>query len=207
MPAYKFLNQKYGLKSLYERRLRRTRISELNDPFELRPYDLTNASHRTVFLRTRDELAERYGLLCFSAGWNDPVIWSHYSDNHRGLCLGFDVPPSRQGEPQAKKVEYIDAPLPLPKNLLSMDEEQRRPIVDRMLYTKYRFWEYEKEIRVWTDLEEEFFDFCDGLQLVEVIIGAASPLPTGEITRALGSSVEQVKVTRASPAHNAFEIV
>jgi len=52
MRAYKFLNQQYGLKSLYERRLRRTRINELNDPFELRPYDLTNPKVRWAISAT-----------------------------------------------------------------------------------------------------------------------------------------------------------
>jgi hypothetical protein len=80
MRAYKFLSGKYGLKSLSERRLRRTRINELNDPFELRPYDLTDPDLRWAFLDTRKRLAQEFGLLCFSADWCDPVIWAHFEN-------------------------------------------------------------------------------------------------------------------------------
>jgi hypothetical protein len=41
-------------------------------------------------------------------------------------------------------------------------------------------------------LEEEFFNFCEMLQLAEVIIGAESTLPAGEITRALGSMADHI---------------
>jgi hypothetical protein len=206
MRAYKFLNQQYGLKSLNERRLRRTRISELNDPFELRPYDLTRPSDRLAFLSSRDELSQRFGLLCFSAAWSDPVIWAHYSDKHRGLCLGFEIP-SEVERAQTKRVDYIPEPLPFPADFLRLGVEQKLAIVTKMIFTKFRHWEYEHEIRTWTDLEEEFFDFCEMLPLTEVIIGAECKLPTGEVTRALGSLADQVTVKKARAAHNGFQMV
>ena len=61
------------------------------------------------------------------------------------------------------------------------------------------------EIQPWTDLEEEFFDFCEMLRLVEVIIGAECKLPTGEVTRALGSLADQVTVEEGTSAHDAFQ--
>lgn len=54
-------------------------------------------------------------------------------------------------------------------------------MVKKTIFTKYRNWEYEHEIRTWTDLEEQFFNFCEVLQLAEVVIGAESKLPAGEI--------------------------
>lgn len=206
MRAYKFLNQKYALKSLDERRLRRTRINELNDPFELRPYDLTDPNNRRAFLSNRDDMGQRFGVLCFSADWGDPVIWAHYSDKHRGLCLGFDIPPEVE-QAQTQKVDYIPAPLPFPADFLSRDVQQQLAIVNKILFTKYHNWEYEHEIRTWTDLEEEFFNFCEMLQLVEVIVGAESPLSTREVTHALGSLADHVSVKKARAAHNGFQII
>jgi hypothetical protein len=206
MRAYKFLNQQYGVKSLFERRLRRTRINELNDPFELRPYDLTDPDVRKVFLATRDDIAQSVGLLCFSADWCDPLIWAHYSDKHKGLCLGFEIP-SEVEEAQIGKVDYISAPLPFPADFRLLGTQQQLAMVKKMILTKYRNWEYEHEIRTWTDLEEEFFNFCEVLQLVEVIIGAGSTLPAGEITRALGSMADHVTVKKARASHNKFEMV
>jgi len=206
MRAYKFLSQQYGLKSLYERRLRRTRIDELNDPFELRPYDLTDSRLRWAFGKTREDLARRAGLLCFSADWCDPLIWAHYGDKHKGLCLGFDIPPETE-KAKTKRVDYISSPLPFPADLRALDTESQNSVAQKMIFTKYRNWEYEHEIRTWTDLEEDFFNFCAELTLVEVIIGAGSTLPRGEIERALRSVADNVVVKKARAAHDKFEMV
>jgi len=206
MRAYKFLNEKYGLKSLSERRLRRTRINELNDPFELRPYDLTDPAVRWAFLSTRAGVARQFGLLCFSADWRDPVIWAHYSDKHRGLCLGFEIPPDAE-KAQTKRIDYISAPLPFPKDFLDLDTQQQLPMVMKMIFTKYDNWEYEHEIRTWTDLEEEFFNFCEVLQLAEIIVGAESKLSAREIAGALGSTPDHVTVKKARAAHDRFAMV
>jgi hypothetical protein len=205
MRAYKFLNQKFGLKSLYERRLRRTKINELNDPFELRPFDLSNANERWAFHNTRRQLSQHFGLLCFSANWDNPVIWAHYSDRHRGFCLGFEIPPET-AKGKTKEVDYISAPIPFPSNFLHLEEQQQLPLAEKMIFTKYEDWHYENEIRTWTDLEEEFFNFCNELQLVEVMIGAESPVSVKKITQALGSMADRVKVTKVRAAHNVFRM-
>jgi hypothetical protein len=46
MRAYKFLNECFGMKALIEKRLKQSRIRDLNDPFELRPFDLASPSLR-----------------------------------------------------------------------------------------------------------------------------------------------------------------
>src|SRR4051812_20082149 len=45
----------------------------------------------------------RRGLVCFSRNWIDPVLWSHYAQRHRGLCLGFDVK-----RDEIELVDYFD---------------------------------------------------------------------------------------------------
>jgi hypothetical protein len=72
---------------LEERRLKQSRVSDLNDPFELVPYDLTNLIYRKTFHQTWLDVDHERGLLCFSGDWKGPVIWAHYSDKHRGLSL------------------------------------------------------------------------------------------------------------------------
>ncbi len=202
MRAYKFLNQKYGIKSLCERRLRRTRIEELNDPFELRPYDLTDPNVRLAINAFRDEMSQRSGLLCFSAEWSDPLIWAHYSDKHQGLCLGFEVE-----EVNTKKVGYISTPLQFPVDFLHLDDQQQLLEAERMIYTKYQNWSYEQEIRTWTDLDEEFFNFCGELELAEVILGAKCKRPITEIRNVLGSLADNVSVKRVRASHDSFRIV
>jgi hypothetical protein len=92
MLAYKFLDEHFGLKSLSEKRLKISTLSDLNDPFELLPYEVVDRNLRRVLRGIRDKWMRTHGILCFSADWRDPVIWAHYSDKHRGLCLGFEIP-------------------------------------------------------------------------------------------------------------------
>lgn len=46
MRAYKFLDAHFGLRSLTEKRLKISTLRDLNDPFELLPYELSNRMHR-----------------------------------------------------------------------------------------------------------------------------------------------------------------
>ncbi|MDW9570209.1 DUF2971 domain-containing protein [Sinorhizobium meliloti] len=36
-------------------------------------------------------LSLTYGIVCLSDNWQHPMMWSHYADRHRGICLAFDV--------------------------------------------------------------------------------------------------------------------
>ena len=67
------------------------RFSDRNDPFELLAVSFRERQTRQATKDFKTDLNTRTGLLCFSANWTDPVLWSHYGDRHRGVCLGFDL--------------------------------------------------------------------------------------------------------------------
>jgi hypothetical protein len=200
MRAYKFLDAKFGLKSLYEKRLKISTLSDLNDPFELLPYEMSNRNRRKALRKTRDDLAQNRGPLCFSADWRDPVIWAHYSDKHKGLCLGFEIP-----DEVCHRVEYVARRLQLPPKPASAD-------ANALLFTKYENWKYEKEIRVWAALNESdgglyFANFGEELRLVKVVAGARCSLSESEIIAALGALAKDVVLIRARAGFRKFEIV
>lgn len=200
MRAYKFLDAHFGLKSLYEKRLKISRLSELNDPFEFLPFDLGNHAQRWAARNARDRLAAEHGILCFSAAWSDPVIWAHYSDKHRGLCLGFEIP-----ENVGTRVKYVSERLPFPDPPTLADSQA-------MIFTKFKSWEYEQEIRTWVNLSDEedglyYYGFDDKLRLVEVIAGASCSVPWSAIMRALGADKEGISVIKARAGFTRFEVV
>jgi hypothetical protein len=214
MRAYKFLNVEFGLKALAEKRLKQSRINELNDPFELRPYDITDPAVRESVLQTRNQIHENRGVLCFSANWNDPVIWAHYSEKHAGLCLGFEIPQitGDVANDESHYVEYIVDPLYFPPNFLELGDQERLEIVRKMLFTKFKHWQYEHEIRVWAPLQHEengpyFLEFDEKLRIVEVIIGARCKVSRSEIQKALGSAANHTKIIKARAAYDRFEMV
>jgi hypothetical protein len=202
MRSYKFLNAHFGLKSLYEKRLKLSTIDDLNDPFELLPYNLADRKHRWAVHETRKQLAAGRGVLCFSVHWRNPVIWAHYADKHKGLCLGFEIPEDKN---ILKVVKYVSKRLPFPIPPKLSDAEA-------MFFTKYSSWRYEREIRIWAALNDEedglyYCDFDDTLRLVEVIAGARGTVPKSAITRALGSLHGEVLLTKSRAGFTRFEIV
>jgi hypothetical protein len=201
MRAYKFLSAHFGLKSLYETRLKISQIDDLNDPFELLPFSLKDRAQRWAAHETKRGLAKNRGVLCFSAHWRDPVIWAHYSDKHKGICLGFDVP-----DETAQPVRYTADRVPFPDSPGAED-------MNLMLWTKFINWAYEEEIRIWATLQEHedgiyYKNFGDDLRLVEVIAGAECTVPEEAFERALRSiNQPSIKPMKARAGFARFEVV
>jgi hypothetical protein len=203
MRVYKFLDTHFGLKSLSEKRLKISMLSDLNDPFELIPYDISDREHRRALQMTRSQLARHRGMLCFSADWRDPVLWAHYSDKHRGFCLGFEL-----ADELCHRVKYVFRRMPFPHSITAKDAE----VAEAILFTKYSNWQYEQEVRVFLELNDQeggiyFREFCDSLRLVMVIAGARNTTSKSEIERALGDLAPNVELVKARPGFTDFEIV
>ncbi len=200
MRVFHFLNEKFGLEDLAERRLKIARIMELNDSFEFLGVDLSDRAFRRAIKATKETLSKTRGLLCFSKNWQNPVLWGHYADKHRGICLGFDMP-----KIPPTKVDYVATRFPKPQNL---DEA----FMKKLLFTKFDPWEYEEEYRAYVSLDEEieglfYVDFSDSLVLRQVIVGDQSQLSRGQISAALGDLNKKVEVFKVRPAFTSFSVV
>jgi len=190
MRVYKFLNAKYGLKALENRRLKIARISDLNDPFELLGTDLSNQELRTAFVEMKNALDKNHGLLCFSKRWRNPVLWSHYSDGHRGLCLGFDVP-----DELLMGVTYSGKRTTSEK-LFSKDQSVREREMNRLLSTKFSHWRYENEVRCFVSLEDEdphngfyFLEFSNEIKIRRFLLVPKRAFRVAMLKRLLGAKM------------------
>src|SRR5664280_227857 len=85
MRVYHYLPAKWAFRDLKHQRLKLAVLTDLNDPFDLLCYDLRNREMRQPFKATRDELASRTGMLCFSRTWKNPVTdsWPVLLSMHR----------------------------------------------------------------------------------------------------------------------------
>ena len=52
-------------------------------------------------------------------------------------------------EDESSYVSYIQNPLQFPLNFSDLPGLERFAIVRKILFTKYKHWEYEHEIRIW----------------------------------------------------------
>jgi hypothetical protein len=191
--AYHVLCSKWALEDIERARLKVSRFSEVNDPFELLGLNCHNKTVRKITKRFAEDQDQQRGLLSFSENWNSPALWSHYAAKHKGMCLGFDV-----RRRMVEKVEYVDDRL---RDLLD-EEEPEIPddIRAQLCRTKSSEWSYERELRVLVELKDGTFEsphyfrpFSDDMRLAEVILGPKCDRSLSEV----GALVRRVNVDAA----------
>lgn len=98
------------------------------------------------------ELHRHYerGVCCFSTTYSSPLLWSHYGEQHRGLCIGYGL--ERRPRPEMHRVVYGGSRSIRTSVLIAalVDESQTaKKELDRdVLLRKARGWSYEKEYRL-----------------------------------------------------------
>jgi len=85
------------------------------------------------------------GIYCLSTTKDDILMWSYYSDSHKGLCLEFDTTKDITYFGQAFKVNYGNEypSIDVIKIGLGKDYEYRKAVL-----VKSTHWEYEQEWRI-----------------------------------------------------------
>ena len=201
MRVYHFTKASHGLSAIRDKRLKVARLDEINDPFEFLGVDLSNQHFRKVLTETKRELSKTKGLLCFCRSWRHPLLWAHYADKHRGVCLGLDVSDST-----LEQVRYVNSRFTADGEALS------EALVQKLLYTKFAHWSYEDEYRVYVQLDEEeqglyFVSFGQGMVLREVIVGHECALTRDDIATAFGDHERDVSRFKVRPAFRSFRMV
>jgi hypothetical protein len=208
MLLYHFVGAVHGLENIRYRRLKIATLDNLNDPFELHGFVISKAAQRRAYEKWVEDMARRYGVLCFSESWHNPVQWSHYAHRHHGLCLALEVL-----ENQTTKVQYVDARLKLDfvkdVKLGSVGEK----FVHDALSRKFVHWAYEEERRLFTRLDTRsaigglyFFDFEADLALKHVYISPRSKVTSAEVFDALGDLAKTVQVHTTRLAFQTYEV-
>jgi len=93
----------------------------------------TEDSHRRL---------QAVGICCFAESYKNTLMWSHYGQSHKGVCIEFDVAHGVSLFGLCNKVEYGG---PLPK--LDYPSTDPRDVI-APIFRKSKHWEYEEEWRV-----------------------------------------------------------
>lgn len=96
-------------------------------------------------------LFAEHRVLSLSSKWNSPLMWSHYADEHRGICIEYDtdqhdcwaLKPVRYD--QSRSISTSD----LARWLVDGSQDAQEQVREACFYRKAREWAYEKE---WRDL-------------------------------------------------------
>lgn len=108
--------------------------------------EILNYTRDYYFKEHRDVL----GVACFTEDARMELLWAHYGDKHRGMCLEFD----RTSEPfkQSEQVKYVnEVPVITYQDLICTEEAALSDLFTNLCLTKSDVWSYEKEWRLLTD--------------------------------------------------------
>jgi hypothetical protein len=111
-----------------------------------------DAEHFLLVSKIEREILNRYnrGVCCFSEVMDNPLLWSHYADEHKGFCIGYGL--GRVPEPKLHKVVYggsrcVKTSL-IARALLENDCEAQNLLDRDVLLRKAPSWRYEREWRL-----------------------------------------------------------
>lgn len=151
---------------------------QFNDPFECQAEVVIDkddplvagTSRLEVLERVRSNLRRRMLVYSMSALNDNMLMWSHYANRHRGICLGFDAESRDDVFSFAEPVIYQDV---LPKYDLRPEQDVIEG-AKRVALVKGTRWSYEQEWRIVVVAraldQERKLDF-NATSLTEVILG------------------------------------
>ena len=207
----------YAQSAIRDRELKVSRIKELNDPFEFMPalpfvhpsWPPERVDQSLEFLR--EDFHPIVGIISMSARVDDPVIWSHYADKHRGIALGFDL--------------FLDDSLmmmtyPKDRPAIDMDRFEKMSAAERMnmvrniLCAKAPSWCHEMEYRAFVELKScrekagSYFHKLPDDCLKHVILGVRCETTEDEISTLLGASgFSEVVISKARRCPTRFAVL
>ncbi|MBA6234389.1 DUF2971 domain-containing protein [Colwellia sp. MB3u-28] len=145
----------------YARDLARTNVNDelarisyyaTNPEYEEQGTSTEEAENWILLGEIRREIINKYnkGVCCFSSSYESSLLWSHYGDQHQGLCVGYSL--SRNPAPILHKVIYDDNRVLktslIAQAMLQNDLNAKKQLDDRVLLRKATPWKYEDEWRI-----------------------------------------------------------
>jgi hypothetical protein len=189
-------------------------------------------SENNCSLESRNRIFADHRILSLSSNKKEILLWSHYADEHKGVCLEYktlelyDDKQSMHGiyfDPAqvnyqnqthtpnnllfASKVDY-ESKLPKKHNLLNDDSIELRIFI----YTKYLGWNYENEWRIFLHKEDIHTNSCVKLApniLKGIIFGMKATrkdIMNVQTFLSQNQNVTDVEINKAVPQPNSYAI-
>jgi len=199
MILYKYVTYKTGMIILENNTIAFSRPEYFNDPFESEAAcsffpasEKTSLSvHKMVQHTAKQHLRNCYGVLSLTRQPLNPLMWSHYAEEHSGMVIGIDVSDQSFTSEDANTipVQYgnVIYTHTKPSNIFLESLTERVDIThaysfDRQNIESYQraflykasCWSYEEEVRVvkaitWLREDEEFKELKSGYFKIEKI--------------------------------------
>ena len=167
-PLYYFTSTTYALEGLRDRRLKSTKLSKTNDPFELLAYQSESDEGAKTAEYFRWQHGLHWEMLCLSETFENPLMWGHYADKGNGICLGFKAIDDGGRGTRPFRVDYQSDRVESDykhSQLESMPEDFTCWL-NQSFFIKSCGWGYEKEWRMLIHAVDLIFDECKKMNFV-----------------------------------------
>lgn len=132
-------------------------------------YEIADPLQSLLRQYLEDELLRRYdrGIVSFGIRATCPLMWSHYGDQHNGVCVGYSVPD--RAKTNLHKVRYGGSRRLHASDVAKMESDSaaRQRVDEAVLLRKAASWRYEREWRLIGKRGAQY----SPLELEEVIFG------------------------------------
>jgi hypothetical protein len=150
-------NFRFFIDIILRNRLYASKYVELNDPMEGQYYYNKGELDRSILRKVKDDKGN-LKLCSLSRNNNNELMWSHYSEGHRGVAIGLKI---NEQQYDVRPIQYTGL-ADLSNNQIMNDTPRE------ILSHKLNVWAYEDEERVFIT-DKNYVD----VQIKQVITGRA----------------------------------
>lgn len=140
-----------------------SRPEQFNDPFDCQmEYErvvnelsskngLTNKASIALLSEQLKQKLTNLGICCFCRAKKNQIMWSHYANSHKGICIGFNKNFLLSDIPNVNVEDVIyqsEHPLhSITEHVEHGTGDLLDTVITPLLKTKYSYWKYERETR------------------------------------------------------------
>lgn len=177
-------------------------VRNVNDPFDCDfstsaldelemkiPKDVIESVRKTII-----DLKESLAISCFSERKDSILMWSHYANKHKGFCACYDVRNILTAEKALFPVWYREEKV---TPVCNGKHFESNPRIKEILIQKSLDWSYEKEWRIFENLDPKTAPgkAVKNFKPTRIIIGACANEATKNRLKEIGKA-KGIKVTQ-----------
>jgi len=153
---------------LCNQRFHASSFFDLNDPMEgLFEYP---ESTKQEYIDAIIEGKRKLRICAFSKDCKNILLWAHYADGFKGICIEIDLREPKLGE--TEDYEIVTVEYSLQRVYFSNNARHRVDEMPRIILSKKnKVWKYEKEVR--TLSRDEYIN--DGASIKSILLGLRTP--------------------------------
>lgn len=127
----------YTIEDLIKNRIYKKDSKLFNDPFD--PY-------LKKYVNNFSENFEIFRMTCLTKIENNLLMWAHYANNHKGICVGYEI--KIDSDILLKKIKYTGMEIKRKNSEDIFENMEKILTLEDSFFIKHKNWSYENEYRI-----------------------------------------------------------